>query len=92
MAIVTIHVKITGRVQGVGFRWWTRGRAQSLRLRGWVRNDPTGSVSAVFQGEKAAVEQMITECWSGPGAAAVSHVGTDVIEDAIEEPLFDIAL
>ncbi|PSL22227.1 acylphosphatase [Shimia abyssi] len=67
-------VKITGRVQSVAFRAWTRSRATTLGLTGWVRNDPTGSVSAFVQGDRASVDTLVEEFWSGPGVAAVRDV------------------
>lgn len=66
--------KITGRVQGVAFRAWTRSRARTLGLTGWVRNDATGSVSAHVQGEQAQVEILLGDLWSGPAAASVRDV------------------
>ena len=66
--------KITGRVQGVAFRAWTRSRARTLGLTGWVQNDATGSVSAHVQGEQAQVETLLGDLWSGPAAASVRDV------------------
>ena len=51
----TVRVQITGRVQGVGFRAWTRSRSRAFGLAGWVRNEPDGSVSALIQGETEKV-------------------------------------
>ena len=84
------EAKITGRVQGVAFRAWTRSRARSLQLTGWVRNDPTGSVSARFQGEKKAVETMLTELWTGPAAASVRDVQSDAVDPDPTLASFDI--
>ncbi|MGR3322668.1 MAG: acylphosphatase [Pseudooceanicola sp.] len=67
-------VRVTGRVQGVAFRAWTQGQAQSLGLTGWVRNKGDGSVEALICGEKNPVEEMITAFWQGPGAAEVRDV------------------
>ena len=67
--------RITGHVQGVAFRAWTRARATQLGLRGWVRNNnDDGSVSALFDGDEDAVQRMIGELWDGPGAASVTDV------------------
>ena len=77
MDIVTASVRITGRVQGVAYRVWLRARARALGLTGWVRNNPDGSVSAVLQGEREAVKDMIKECWAGPGAAVVKDVQSE---------------
>lgn len=71
---ISVQARITGRVQGVAYRHWTRSRAQALGLKGWVRNDTSGAVIARLEGEKDAVHQMVEELWSGPGAAAVKDV------------------
>jgi len=76
-------VRITGRVQGVAYRAWTESRARAAGLRGWVRNESDGSVSALFCGPDAAVEAMITACHEGPGAAEVRDVQ---VEDAPGTP------
>ncbi|NIR60559.1 MAG: acylphosphatase, partial [Gammaproteobacteria bacterium] len=50
--------RITGMVQGVGFRWWTRSQAEALGLRGTVRNCADGSVEVVAAGEVGALERL----------------------------------
>jgi acylphosphatase len=65
------HVTIRGRVQGVGFRYWTRRTATARRLEGWVRNRRDGSVEAVFAGDEQAVAEMIKLCRRGPDGARV---------------------
>jgi acylphosphatase len=78
----TIHVRIEGRVQGVGYRLWTERKASELGLVGWVRNRRDGSVEAVFQGPPATVDAMIEACRRGPSAAAVTDVLIREEEDA----------
>jgi acylphosphatase len=78
----TVHVRIDGRVQGVGFRYWTEGVAVSLDLSGWVRNRRDGSVEAVFSGPADAVEEMLERCRQGPPAARVDRL--DITEE--DEP------
>ncbi len=68
------RVVIRGRVQGVFFRVETRDRARSLGLAGWVRNNPDGTVEAVFQGDRDRVDSMIAWCRRGPAAAHVEDV------------------
>lgn len=68
------HVRISGYVQGVFFRYHTRELAQQLGLRGWVRNTPDGQVEAVFEGEKGAVERMLEFCHRGPSGARVNDI------------------
>jgi acylphosphatase len=78
-----LHVAITGRVQGVGYRAWAANRALQLGLKGWVRNRRDGSVEAVFKGEEQAIVNMVDECWRGPRSAAVNDiVATSVIDEA----------
>jgi acylphosphatase len=69
-----VHVTITGRVQGVGFRAWVWDEAEARRLSGWVRNRRDGTVEAVFCGEAGAVEAMLAACRIGPRGAAVLDV------------------
>ena len=69
-----LRVRITGRVQGVGFRYWTEATATGLGLAGWVRNRRDGAVEAVFQGEPKAVEAMVEACRAGPRFARVAQV------------------
>jgi acylphosphatase len=68
------EVVVRGAVQGVFFRVETRDRARSLRLAGWVRNAPDGSVEAVFEGDDERVESMVDWCSRGPRGARVEDV------------------
>jgi len=68
------RVVVAGRVQGVFFRDTTRRRAEAVGVAGWVRNTTDGTVEAVFEGEPAAVEEMVDFCRNGPGRAEVSSV------------------
>ena len=70
----SVHVRISGTVQGVGYRAWTVRRASALGLSGWVRNLPDGDVEAVFSGPADAVADMIAQCREGPRAASVRAV------------------
>jgi acylphosphatase len=68
------HVHVSGMVQGVFFRYHTQELARRLGVNGWVRNVPGGKVEAVFEGERAAVEEMIEFCRRGPPSARVTDV------------------
>ncbi|WP_072389709.1 acylphosphatase [Hyphomicrobium sp. CS1GBMeth3] len=72
----TAHVRIEGRVQGVGYRLWTQRTAVALGLGGFVRNRRDGSVEAVFHGPDEAVADMLKRCLAGPSGAAVTKVET----------------
>jgi acylphosphatase len=73
------QVRITGRVQGVGFRDWTAREARLLGLSGWVRNEPDGSVAALLVGPDDAVAAMLERLWKGPRLAAVSDVTAQAV-------------
>lgn len=68
------HLRITGSVQGVGYRDWTMRKARDLGLDGWVRNLGDGSVETVVSGSEDAVSAMIEACHQGPGLARVEAV------------------
>lgn len=58
---------VSGRVQGVGFRWFVRETGESLGLSGWVRNRPDGAVEAEAEGRSAALAQFAQRLRAGPG-------------------------
>jgi len=72
--IIARHVTITGRVQGVFFRAWTREQAERLKVTGWVRNCPDGRVDAHVEGEPAAVDEILRQLRQGPPSALVDDV------------------
>ncbi|MDR0654404.1 MAG: acylphosphatase [Synergistaceae bacterium] len=74
------RVTVSGRVQGVGFRWNARSRANELGLTGWVRNLPDRRVEICFQGQDGAVEEMEDWCRVGPQFSYVR--GVFVIDEA----------
>ena len=71
-----VHAVIEGRVQAVGFRYWTAREAEALSLRGWVRNRRDGTVEVLFAGPEAAVDAMVDACRRGPPSAQVARVRT----------------
>ncbi|HSD99295.1 MAG TPA: acylphosphatase [Burkholderiales bacterium] len=72
--VVTKHLIITGRVQGVGFRFYMERKARELGITGWVRNRRDGAVEAVVQGTTGAVESMIAWARRGPPSSIVAEV------------------
>lgn len=73
---LTLHVEVTGRVQGVGYRYWIQHAARKLRISGWIRNCADGSVEGVFQGPEEDLRALLAECKSGPPRASVTAVKT----------------
>ncbi|MFQ5959575.1 MAG: acylphosphatase [Alphaproteobacteria bacterium] len=69
-----VRLRIEGRVQGVGFRYWVLDQAHELGLDGWVRNRFDGSVEAVFAGRAETVHEMVRRCHDGPPMARVTAV------------------
>lgn len=70
----TLHLQITGRVQGVWFRESMRREAERLGVDGWVRNRPDGSVEAVVQGTDDAIAALVAWAKKGPPLAHVDRV------------------
>ena len=69
-----LEARATGRVQGVGFRHFTRGEARRLGLAGWVRNEGDGSVRVVAEGPREALEGLLDALRQGPTSAQVTDV------------------
>ena len=83
---IRAHVRLVGRVQGVGFRYAISDEAERRRLTGWVRNLDSGGVEAVFAGPRSAVEEMVRWCQRGPSGAWVRD-----LKVSWDEPLEDLA-
>lgn len=76
--VMHLHVRVHGRVQGVGFRWFAREAARELGLPGWVRNDADGSVEVAAEGPADAIHALRARLLEGPAGAAVA--GMDELE------------
>lgn len=89
---VTLHLRIAGRVQGVGFRYALQDVAAAHAVTGWVRNLRDGTVEAVLQGETEAVEAV--HAWSrrGPSAARVEQVDAQPAQGELDRPYSRFAL
>lgn len=83
---VGVHVRVTGTVQGVGYRAFVEREAVSRGLSGWVRNRRDGSVEAVLCGESAIVEAMIAACFAGPRLARVERVERVAVVEPLDGP------
>lgn len=70
--------RVTGRVQGVGFRWWAEAQAQALGLAGFVRNEPDGAVSGEAAGPPEALAAFRDRLAEGPSSARVADLAWDL--------------
>jgi acylphosphatase len=77
----TVRLRITGRVQGVGYRLWTTRTAAALGMRGWVRNRSDGSVEVLGTGAPEDVATLVEACRQGPLGACVTAVTVTDAED-----------
>ena len=82
--LTTFKLRITGQVQGVGFRDWVIEEAKKLELDGWVRNRSDGSVELMISGPDKSVQAMLRVCTHGPEEAAVANI--DILNEKIPPP------
>ena len=83
-------IRVEGRVQGVGFRAWTRTVATELGIRGWVRNLPDGSVEVHAAASPDVLEEFTRRLHSGPSGAAVTRVGVEGRAQALPATGFEV--
>lgn len=85
MAVAIRQVTITGRVQGVGYRYWVEQQATAQDLEGWVRNRRDGSVEALFAGPEHVVTELVERCRRGPSSARVDRIRDEAVNaDALK--------
>ena len=72
-----LSAQVTGRVQGVGFRQFTRRKASDLDLTGWVKNESDGSVRLEAEGPRDALDDLVDALRRGPRTASVENVSAD---------------
>ena len=82
--IKVVHIFITGRVQGVSYRWWFQNEGKKRKLNGWVRNRTSNRVEAEITGDKNNLDEMIKKCKEGPPLAEVDDVIVNCIDDFTE--------
>ena len=80
-----LHLRISGRVQGVGFRWFTREEARRLGLSGWVTNLPDGDVEVSAGGEASSLDRLKRALEVGPTGAGV--VSVTELDDGNADPV-----
>lgn len=84
--------RVHGRVQGVGFRWWTRATALELRLGGYVRNLPDGGVEVQAAGSPASLELLELQLRVGPSGARVDRVESMPVDPRARVSEFQIRM
>ena len=70
--MISVHVRVSGRVQGVFYRSYTKAQAQELGVKGWVRNVPGGGVEAILEGERQKVGELVSLMKAGPEGSMIS--------------------
>jgi acylphosphatase len=85
-----VQVRVLGRVQGVGYRFFVQRVARELHLTGWVRNEADGSVVLEAQGTEAPLQELIRELRFGPSLAQVDDLRIDWLDPARQEPGFQV--
>jgi acylphosphatase len=85
-----LWASVTGRVQGVGFRYFVLERARALSLTGYVRNEYDGSVEIVAEGPRMSLERFVDQLREGPRSASVKAVATDWSEPRSEFSEFGV--
>ena len=84
--VLTLKIIITGRVQGVGYRWFARERAQEFELTGYVKNLASGDVEVVAQGREEHVWKLTNILRQGPSFSKVIDLNITVLSD---EPVYN---
>jgi len=85
-----VEISISGRVQGVGYRYFCVRVARQLELTGWVKNNPNGTVSAWLEGNKEAVDDAIEQFRLGPSSAHVTNIAVGTRQSSGQFQSFEI--
>ena len=88
--ILKVNLTISGKVQGVGFRYFVLRQAQELSINGWVSNKPNGDVGALAQAEKVDLERFISKVKKGPSFSRVEDVSLNWVNEAEQYFGFEI--
>ncbi|MBI4894714.1 MAG: acylphosphatase [Candidatus Aenigmarchaeota archaeon] len=85
-----VRVVVRGDVQNVGFRSWTKHKADHFGAKGWVKNNVDGSVEAVFEGMDSVIEEVLESCRRGPPGSYVRDV--EVKDEAVTDKFLDFRI
>ena len=84
--IIKKHLVISGKVQGVGFRYWIQNLAINNNISGWVKNRSSGDVEALIIGQEKEVQKLIKQCKIGPSSATIQNIQiNDYNQDCVEK-------
>ena len=84
------HIVITGKVQGVGFRYWLYQAAKQRNIDGWVKNKISGEVEALLIGDNIEIDNLIRLCEKGPPASKVTKIKVQNYQKEFLKKSFDI--
>ncbi|HEX7154463.1 MAG TPA: acylphosphatase [Thermoanaerobaculia bacterium] len=84
------HIRIHGKVQGVGYRFFATRVARRMGLKGWIQNNRDGTVEALVEGEKKAIDEWLEELKEGPRYAEVVRFEQESKEFTGKLPDFDV--
>ena len=84
------HLVITGKVQGVGFRYWMKNLAINNNINGWVKNKMSGDVEALIVGEEKNVRKLIKLCDIGPSSSTIQNIQVNDYNQDYSEKGFNI--
>jgi acylphosphatase len=81
---------ISGKVQGVGFRYWMQNLAINNNISGWVKNRSLGDVEALIIGQEKEVQKLIKQCKIGPSSATIQKIQINDYNQNYSEKGFNI--
>ena len=88
--IIKKHLVISGKVQGVGFRYWMQNLAINNNIGGWVKNRSLGDVEALIIGQEKEVQKLIKQCKIGPSPATIQNIQINDYNQNYSEKGFNI--
>ena len=88
--IIKKHLVISGKVQGVGFRYWMQNLAINNNISGWVKNRSLGDVEALIIGQEKEVQKLIKQCKIGPSSATIQKIQINDYNQNYSEKGFNI--
>ena len=87
--MITQHIKVIGRVQGIGYRRWAKDVANQFGLSGWVRNTSDGAVEIMVRGNQNNLNEFLQKCLKGPAFSMVLGIQPVVVPTTPPLPIED---